>query len=144
MAQSSAPLIKESLLNAKPSHIWKALTDKDELKQWCFDIKTFKPEAGFEFEFYGEKDGQKFLHLCRVLEVEMEKKMKWLWTYKNVPGNTYVSFELFPEELQTRFRLTHEGLENLPQNENYARQNFVEGWNMIIGKLLPEFLSKKK
>ena len=104
-------------------------------------MDAFKPEPGFEFQFYGEKDGHKFLHLCKVLEVEVEKKMKWLWTYQDVPGDTYVSFELLPQGNQTKLRLTHEGLENLPQDENYAKQNFVEGWNMILGELLPKHLS---
>jgi len=146
MAQNqtlSGPIVKEVILDAPVSRVWKALTDKDELKHWCFEMKEFKPEVGFEFQFYGEKDGAKFLHLCKVLEAEPEKKMKWLWSYESIPGDTYVIFELFSEGDKTRLRLTHEGLEKLPQDENYARQNFVEGWNMILGELLPKFLSGK-
>jgi uncharacterized protein YndB with AHSA1/START domain len=139
---SAEPLIKEVTLNAPASRVWKALTDKDQLKQWCFDMKAFKPEEGFEFEFYGEKDGVKFLHLCKVLEVVPERKMKWLWTYQGVPGKSYVTFELFPQDNETRLHLTHEGLETFPQDENYGKNNFVEGWNFILGKLLPEFLDK--
>ncbi|MGZ3854502.1 MAG: SRPBCC family protein, partial [Flavisolibacter sp.] len=60
---------------------------------------------------------------------------------KDVPGDTYVNYELTPLGNQTKLRLTHEGLEHLPQDENYAKQNFVEGWNMIIGELLPKFLA---
>jgi len=136
------PLVKEVTLDASPSKLWSALTDKEQLKQWCFDMNAFKPEAGFEFQFYGEKDGTRFLHLCKVLEVEPQKKMKWLWTYRDVPGETYVNFELFPQGDQTRLRLTHENLESLPQDVNYSKQNFVEGWNMILGELLPKFLQQ--
>jgi len=138
------PLIKEVLLDASASEVWSALTDKNKLKQWCFDMNEFKPEVGFEFRFYGEKDGQKFLHLCKVVEVEPVKKMTWLWSYEGVPGDTYVSFELFPQNDQTRLRLTHQGLEKLPQDENYAKENFIAGWNMILGELLPKFLSENK
>jgi uncharacterized protein YndB with AHSA1/START domain len=137
------PVVEEVILDAPVSKVWKALTDKDEFKQWCFEIKSFKPEAGFEFQFYGEKEGHKFLHLCKVLEVQPEKKMKWLWTYEAVPGDTYVTFELFAQGDKTRLRLTHEGLENLPQDENYARQNFREGWKTIIGQLLPKYLANQ-
>jgi len=137
------PLIKEVMLDASASRVWKALTDKDELKQWCFDMNAFKPEVGFKFQFFGEKDGTKFLHLCKVLEAEPEKKMRWLWTYEAVPGDTYVTFELFPQGDKTKLLLTHEGLEKLPQDENYAKANFVEGWNMILGQLLPNFLAGK-
>ena len=144
MAQNqnlAEPLVKEVVLDASVSRVWKALTDKDELKQWCFEMEAFQPEVGFEFRFYGEKDGYKFLHLCKVLEVEVEKKMKWLWSYKDVSGDTYVTFELFPQGNKTKLRLSHEGLEKLPQDENYAKQNFAEGWNMILGQLLPKHLS---
>src|SRR5690349_4008906 len=115
------PLVKEVVLNAPVSRVWKALTDKDELKQWCFEMNAFEPKEGFEFQFYGEKDGHKFLHLCKVLEAETERKMKWLWSYEETPGDTYVSFELFPQGNQTKLHLTHEGLEKLPQDENYAK-----------------------
>jgi uncharacterized protein YndB with AHSA1/START domain len=137
----AAPLVKEVILDAPASRVWQALTDKDELKQWCFEMEAFKPEEGFEFQFYGEKDGDKFLHLCKVLEVEVEKKMKWLWSYENIPDDTYVTFELFPQGDKTKLRLTHEGLEKLPQDGNYAKTNFVEGWNAILGDLLPQHLS---
>jgi uncharacterized protein YndB with AHSA1/START domain len=136
------PLTKEITLDAPVSRVWNALTDKEQLKQWCFDMNAFKPEPGFEFQFYGEKDGTKFLHLCKVLEAEPQKKMKWLWSYQGVAGETYVTFELFPQEDQTTLRLTHDNLESLPQDENYAKQNFVEGWNMILGELLPKFLQQ--
>ena len=141
---TAEPVVKEVILDAPVSRVWKALTDKEQLKQWCFDMNAFKAEPGFEFQFYGEKDGVKFLHLCKVLEVETERKMKWLWSYKDVPGDTYVTFELFPQGDQTRLRLTHEGLEKLPQDENYAKGNFVAGWNSILGKLLPNFLAGNK
>ena len=140
----AGPVVKEVILDAPVSKVWKALTDKDELKQWCFDVNAFKPEEGFEFQFYGEKDGQRFLHLCRVVEVHPQKKMKWLWSYKDVPGDTFVTFELSALSNQTKLKLMHEGLEKLPQDENYSKANFIEGWNMILGKLLPDFLSGKK
>ena len=139
---SADPVVKEVILDAPVSKVWQALTTKDELKQWCFDMNAFRPEEGFEFQFYGEKDGHRFLHLCKVEEVQPQKKMKWLWSYEDMPGDTHVSFELIPRDNQTLLRLTHEGLDKLPQDENYARENFVQGWNMILGKLLPEFLSR--
>jgi uncharacterized protein YndB with AHSA1/START domain len=32
----AAPLVKEVILDAPASRVWQALTDKDELKHWCF------------------------------------------------------------------------------------------------------------
>jgi uncharacterized protein YndB with AHSA1/START domain len=137
------PLIKEVVLDASISRVWKAITSKDDLSKWSFEMKEFKPEVGFEFQFYGEKDGHKFLHLCKVVEVVKEKKIKWLWTYKDVKGDTFVTFELFPEGEKTRLRLTHEGLENLPQDENYAKHNFEAGWNSLLNSSLKNYLKKE-
>lgn len=140
---NSQPIVKEVLLDASPARVWHALTHKEELKQWCFDMNAFEPTPGFEFQFYGEKDGTKFLHLCKVLEAEKEKRMKWLWTYEGVPGETFVTFELVPQGDQTLLRLTHEGLESLPQDNNYAKENFVAGWNWIMDQSLKPYLEKK-
>jgi uncharacterized protein YndB with AHSA1/START domain len=142
MDTTNQPVVKEVLLDADVETVWKAITTKEELKEWCFDMEAFEPVEGFEFRFYGEKDGVKFLHLCKVVEVLPLKKIKWLWTYKDVPGDTYVTFELSPEGQKTRLKLTHEGLEQLPQDDNYAKENFVMGWNEIIGNLLPGWLAK--
>ena len=138
----STPITKEVLLDAPVSKVWSALTKKEELKQWCFDMEAFEPVEGFEFHFYGEKDGEKFKHNCRVLRAIPGQEMKWLWSYENVPGDTYVTFYLQPEGEKTRLTLTHEGLEKLPQDNNYSRENFVAGWNEIIGNLLPAHLEK--
>ena len=64
------PIIVERIYNAPIEKVWNAITDKDEMKKWYFDLAEFKAEPGFEFQFYGEgKQGQKFLHLCKVTEV---------------------------------------------------------------------------
>ena len=39
------------------------------MRQWYFDLKEFKPEIGFEFEFVVEHEGNTYHHLCKVTEV---------------------------------------------------------------------------
>ena len=56
---------------------------------------------------------------------------------------TYVTFELFPEGKKTKLRLTHEELEKLPQNKDFARANFVQGWTHFIDKAIKEFVETK-
>ena len=46
------PFVIERTFNAPIEKVQNAITDKDEMTQWYFDIKTFKPEVGFEFQFY--------------------------------------------------------------------------------------------
>jgi uncharacterized protein YndB with AHSA1/START domain len=137
------PLIKEVLLNAPASKVWKAITDKNEMKQWYFDLKGFKPEVGFEFQFEGGPDGRTYLHLCKITEVIPGKKLSYSWRYDGYPGNSFVTFELFEEGNQTRLKLTHDKLESFgTDNPDLARENFEEGWNAIIGKSFKEYLEK--
>jgi uncharacterized protein YndB with AHSA1/START domain len=136
-------IIIERTYHASLSTIWKALTDKEQMKQWYFDLAEFKPEVDFEFQFYGQgKEGEQYLHLCKITEAIKEKKLKYSWRYNGYEGISFVSFELFPEGDTTRIKLTHEGLDTFPVTANnaFAKENFVEGWTHIIGKALPDFL----
>ena len=53
------PLVVERAFDAPVAVVWKALTDKDDIKQWSFDIAEFAPKVGFEFQFYGGDEGVK-------------------------------------------------------------------------------------
>ena len=137
------PLVKEITLNAPASKVWKAISDKDEMKQWYFDLAEFKAEVGFEFQFYGGEEDKLYLHLCKVTEVIPGKKLTYSWRYDGNAGTSYVTFELFPEGSKTRLKLTHKGLETFPADvKELGRENFVEGWNQIIGTSLKEFVEK--
>ena len=70
--KSEEPVIIERTLSAPVAKVWKALTDVDQMRQWYFDLKEFKPEVGFEFEFVVEHEGTTYHHLCRVTEVISE------------------------------------------------------------------------
>ena len=47
-------VVVEELIDAPVEKVWQAITDKDKMKKWYFDLEEFKPEVGFEFQFYGE------------------------------------------------------------------------------------------
>jgi uncharacterized protein YndB with AHSA1/START domain len=143
LATTPPPLVIERTFNAPVAKVWKAITNKEDMKEWSFDIKKFKPEAGFEFEFYGEKDGAKYFHLCKVMEVIREKKLAYTWRYEGHEGNSLVTIELFAVGNKTRLKLTHEGLETFPKTPLFARTNFVEGWTYLIGKSLKQFVEAK-
>ena len=140
---STNPFVIERTFNAPVEKVWKAITDVDQMKQWYFDMKGFKPVVGTEFSFSGGSEDKTYLHLCKVLEVEPLKKLKHSWRYEDHPGNSVVTWELFPEANKTRVKLTHEGLETFPKLPDFARENFEMGWTEIVGKLLEEFLQKE-
>ena len=122
------------------ARVWKALTDVGEMKQWYFDLKEFKPEVGFEFEFIVEHEGMKYHHLCKITEVIPQRKLAYTWRYKGHEGNSLVTFELFAEGNKTQLKMTHEGLDTFPKTPSFARKNFMEGWTQIIGSSLKEFV----
>ena len=47
----TSPFIIERTYNAPIHNVWRALTNRDEMKKWYFDLAEFKAEVGFEFQF---------------------------------------------------------------------------------------------
>lgn len=128
-------LTVERTFNASVARVWEALTDPEKMRVWYFDLKEFKPEIGFEFEFTVEHEGMKYHHLCRVTEVVPERKLAYTWRYKGHEGGSLVTWELVAEKNKTKLRLTHEGLETFPATASFARRNFEAGWTAITSEL---------
>jgi uncharacterized protein YndB with AHSA1/START domain len=137
----AGPFVIERTYNAPVEKVWKAITDRDQMKKWYFDMEKFKPEVGFEFQFEGSNENKTYLHLCKITEVIVNKKLTYSWRYDGYEGVSFVTFELFEESDKTRLTLTHEGLENFPiNNPDFAKENFVAGWTQIIGSSLKEYV----
>ena len=137
-------VVFERTFNAPVAKVWKALTDVEEMRQWYFNLKQFKAEVGFEFDFVVEHEGTTYHHLCKVTEVIPQKKLAYTWRYRGEPGDSLVTFELFADGNKTKLRLTHEGLETFPKTPTYARKKFEAGWTAIIGSELKQFLEGKQ
>ena len=137
-------VVFERTFNAPVGRVWKALTDVEEMRQWYFNLKQFKAEVGFEFEFVVEHEGTTYHHLCKVTEVIPQKKIAYTWRYKGHEGDSLVTFELFADGNETRLKLTHQGLETFPKTAAFARKNFEAGWTAIIGSELQQFLEGKQ
>ncbi len=142
---NNEPFVIERTFNAPATKVWKAITDKNEMKHWYFDLAEFKAEVGFEFQFSGGPAPERqYLHLCKINDIVPEKKLTYSWRYDGYEGNSFVTFELFDEGSKTRVKLTHAGLDTFPKDKpDFAKQNFVEGWTDIIGRSLKEFVEKK-
>jgi len=139
------PFSIERILNAPASVVWKAITDKKHMKQWYFDLSEFKPEVGFQFQFYGVgHQGDRYLHLCQVTEVIPEKKLVYSWQYDGYEGLSFVCFELFAIGEKTKVKLTHAGLETFPVHPDFAKESFAQGWTSLIGTLLKDYVEKSK
>jgi uncharacterized protein YndB with AHSA1/START domain len=136
-------VVVERTFDAPVARVWKALTDVEEMRQWYFDLKEFKPEVGFEFAFIVEHERMTYHHLCKVTEVIPQKKIAYTWRYKGHEGDSLVTFQLSADGDKTRLKLTHEGLETFPKGPSFARENFLKGWTEIIGSELKQFVEGK-
>ena len=133
---NNEPIIVERIINTSVEKVWKALTDKESMRKWGFDVSDFRPEVGFEFRMEARKDDMVFKHVCVVKEVVPNTKLSYSWRYEGYKGDSLVTFELFDEDGKTKVRLTHEGVETISVNgPDFARENFVEGWTAILGIL---------
>ena len=122
---STAPFIIERIYNSPIDKVWDAITNVQKMREWYFDLPAFEARVGFTFSFKGKgSKGEEYVHLCEVVEVVEMKKISYTWKYEGYPGNSTVSFELFPEDGQTRIRLTHAGLESSRKTGPISRHQF--------------------
>ncbi len=139
------PLLVEKLLHASAERVWQAITDKEQMKIWYFDIPVFRPEVGFEFEFYGtDSECREYLHKCKITALIPLQKLTYSWQYDGMAGISFVTFELVAKGDKTLLRLTHRGLGSFPTDNPavFGRDSFNEGWTTFITVVLPDYLAK--
>jgi uncharacterized protein YndB with AHSA1/START domain len=137
-------VVIERTYEAPIETVWEAITNKDQMKQWYFEVSDFKAEVGFEFQFSAEGNGKIYVHKCKVVEANPITKLAYTWSYEGYAGHSLVTFELFSEgKDNTRLKLTHAGLDTFPKdNPDFAQSSFNEGWNSILGQSLRKFVEK--
>jgi uncharacterized protein YndB with AHSA1/START domain len=140
LATKHEPLVVERTFDAPVALVWRALTDKEDMKQWFFDLREFAPVVGFEFQFDVEHEGFRYRHRCKVTEAVPHKRLAYTWRYEGHPGDSLVALDLFADGSKTRLRLTHEGLDTFPKLPAFARQNFMGGWTQLLGTSLKNFV----
>lgn len=134
-------LTLEHTFNAPIALVWRAITEPELMKKWYFDISAFKLEVGNKFHFEAGEEGKRYVHLCEILEMVPQKKLRYSWEYEGQVGLSFVTFELSAIGEKTILKLTHEGLSTF-KHPHFIRANFVAGWNHLIQESLKEFLEK--
>jgi uncharacterized protein YndB with AHSA1/START domain len=135
-------VVIERTYEAPIERVWEALTDKDQMTHWYFEVSDFKAEVGFEFQFSVESEGKTYLHKCKVVEANPITKVAYTWSYDGYVGQSLVTFELFSEDKnKTRLKLTHSDLDTFPKDSpEFSQESFNEGWKNILGQSLRNFV----
>ena len=139
------PIIVEQTYHSTVEQLWKAITNKDQMRQWFFEtIDSFKPDVGFQTQFNVQAHDKHYLHIWKVTQVVPKRKIVYNWRYGGYPGDSFVIWELTSENSLTKLKLTHKGQETFPQdNPDFSRESCIEGWTFFICKRLKKFLENQ-
>ena len=133
------PFEMEQTYDAPLQKVWEALTGEAQMRLWYFpQLQKFDPVAGFDFVF--TNDGSPYQKEWKVTKVIPGRLLAHSWTYKNYPGYSEVTFELFDEGSNTKIKLVHTGIASFPHDPHFARHRFEDGWKQIIGTNLKNHL----
>lgn len=138
----TAPIIIDLELNAPVEKVWKALTNKDDLDKWFFQVDNFKPEIGAEFKFYIGGEEQKYEHISKILTMKENREFAYSWKYPDYDGYSIVRFELSKMGIdKTHLSFTHDCTETFDkENPDFAHQNFIDQWHEKINIALKEYV----
>jgi uncharacterized protein YndB with AHSA1/START domain len=133
----------EDHLPYAPARVWKALTDQGYISQWLMP-SDFQLKLGHQFTFHTDPipavnfDGT---ILCRVLEIEPERKLKISWGEGTL--DTTVLWELSPEGTGTHLTMVHDGFDPANPMHKFAHQGMGDGWRNDVIPGLARFLSEQ-
>ncbi len=112
-----------------PSAVWRALTDPALLVRW-WAPGDVRPVVGHRFELDMGKWGKQ---PCEVLTVEHERLLRYRFATGTL--DTTVTWELVPEGIGTRLKLTHEGFDLDSPLGRQAWEGMSKGWPTVLGRL---------
>lgn len=142
MKVTEGPVIVSERYRCQVRRLWDCIVKPELMRVWYFDnMLDFRAEVGFETEFVIEHNGRIFTHLWKVDEVREQKKISYLWSYREWPGQGRVIFEIEPAGQGSRLTLTNEVLEDFDDSiEEFRRDSCVSGWQYLLQRSLKKFI----
>ena len=116
------------------SKVWQALTDKNQMREWYFDIPDFELSEGMVFNFYEPGDEKRYHHRCQIKEIVPNQKFSHSWAHpSHSKGESLVTWLLTEENGATEVTLLHQGVENFADaGPEFSLENFQVGWEGIL------------
>ena len=130
-------IVKTLFLKAPPDHVWKFLTQADQLALWFHRGGADLVEGGeyvLETNSHG-KDGER---LCwgRVLEMKKPERLVHTFTHDYLKGvETICTWTLEAVRGGTILTLVHEGWEKVEDDPFAMAADHDNGWDEHLGRL---------
>lgn len=134
---SAIKIVKTLFLKAPPEHVWKFLTQADQLALWFHRARTDLVEGGdyiLETNSYG-KEGNK---MCwgKVLEMKKPERLVHTFTHNFLQEvETTCTWTLEAVEGGTILTLTHEGWDKVEEGAFGMAANHDTGWDEHFSRL---------
>jgi uncharacterized protein YndB with AHSA1/START domain len=129
------PIVIERDIAAPVERVWRALTDIDDLKQWCPFFTDFQAVTGFHTEFMlGPDADHQYLHHVTVLEAIPNQKLVYSWDYGGMSPHSTVGFTLQDLKTHTHVVLTCV-IDPLPTEPDDFMAGSSKGWIFTIDGL---------
>jgi uncharacterized protein YndB with AHSA1/START domain len=132
MAQANIVARAEIDIDATPSRVWDALTDREQIKRYMFGSEvTTDWQAGSPITWKGEYDGNAYEDKGEVVEVDEQRRLvvthfSPLSGGEDVPEN----YHTLTYELGTHLSLSQDG-NGSDEEANHARAN----WERMLEQL---------
>lgn len=145
MKKNDMPIIIEALFHNSIESIWNAITDIKEMRKWYFpNIPNFKPVFGFKTGFNVKSGERNFFHKWEVVDVQINRLIKYNWEFENYSGKSSTTFELFKLDNGTKLILTVNIYEDFSEGiPEFTHESCITGWEYFINKRLSEYLRSK-
>jgi uncharacterized protein YndB with AHSA1/START domain len=128
--QMGRTLEKELFIKASPQRVFQALTTKEDLERWFLVKAEVDLRLGGEIRFAWTPDA---FEVGKILLLEPPYRLSYSWETFG-PSPTTIAFELTAENDGTRLHLTHTGIGEGEDWDNYY--NSVNGgWNAHLKDL---------
>ena len=76
MKKNTKSIVIERNYKATLEQVWNAITNKQQMKEWYFDIPDFKLEVGTTFNFFEPGDAKAYHHQCTITEIIFQQKLQ--------------------------------------------------------------------
>jgi len=145
-------IVSEIEIDAPPTRVFEALTDKSQLEVWFSDpscpIHRWEMDArlGGKYRYKTEKgtavvnNVSEFECHGEILEYDPPRVLVYTWFgnwHDDVARRTVVRWELTPKAGGTHVKVTHSGLAPLP----IARKDYTGGWPGVL-EMLKRFMEQ--